>query len=569
MPYKKLGLAAVLLMIAAINGCVSPGRLEVNDVYRFQQHILEQGPQERSDKKLGLMTPQSTLAPFETSVNSKTNRVIVKLSLNDAIARALANSTDIAVVSYSPSISRQAVIEAAADFDFDLTGGWGYSGTKYKPLKHNATSGANIGLTKKTIYGTNLSLTGEFNRHVNPLATTPPYSSSDVYTNQVSLQITQPLLRGFGTDFNLYNLRIARLNYKISESEFRQQVLTTINQVSNAYYALILARKEVEIAQRLYDKTIAVNKLLKGRATLDVTNIELSQTRATINTRKNTLITSQKALIDAEEALARILSDSQINVLKSPEIIPTTNISETKLNIDVADQLATALRLSPTLEQARLAIRQSELTVKFAKNDLLPSLNLVAGYTPSGSAHTRNAEWNELLKSSNYGYNVGFTFEYPIGNRARKARLESARLGRLQSRVQIQQAADLLAQQIKERIRQVELSYESLQYQRKAYKAYQDQMEAFSARYGINDTGQIDKRAGIKDLNAALFSLFLQIQADIALAETGIIRAKVQYNSALKDLQALTGELLLTNRVKLALPIAKPLPEKPDNKPSN
>ena len=564
MPYKKFGLSAVLFTVAAINGCVSPGRVEVNDVYKLQQHILETGPQKRSEQALGLMDPKSTLPKFQFTIDKNSKRPVIKLSLKDAIARALANNTDIAVVSYSPALSRQRVIEAAAAFDFDLTGGWSYGGNKFNGQKHSGSSTGNIAISKRTIYGTQLSLGAELKRNINPVFILNP--TAGTYNSQVAFNITQPLLRGFGTDANLFDLRIARLSYKINESQFREQVLTTINQVTNAYYTLIQARREVQIAQRLLTRTQNIYDLVQKRSKAGLsgaTKIELNQSLSAVKTRESALILRKKLLVDAQEALARILSDTQINVLKSPIIVPTTEMSDTKISIDVADQLKTALKLSPALEQARYAIEQSELTVKFAKNDLLPSLNVEAGYSPSGHAGSRNEQWNEQLRSSNYGYNVGLTFEYPIGNRARKARLEAARLGRLQSKVQIQQTADLLAQRIKERIRQIELAYQTLQLQRQAYKAAVDQLQGITDLYGLTDTGVMKPKAGAKSVTPALFSLFLQSQNDIAVAESGIIQAQVDYNSAIQDLQALTGELLRTNQVRLALPIAKPLPEEP------
>ena len=63
-------------------------------------------------------------------------------------------------------------------------------------------------------------------------------------------KITQHLLNGFGTGINKRFIAQAINNRRITDSAFRQQLLYTINQVENIYWALVSAYENVQSAQR-------------------------------------------------------------------------------------------------------------------------------------------------------------------------------------------------------------------------------------------------------------------------------------------------------------------------------
>ena len=90
---------AIALAIG-VSGCVRGGDYDLNDVYRLQQAILARSPQNRPMEGLGLMLPISRDIPLlEISEDSETGHRSIRLSLREAVMRALANNVDIAVVS--------------------------------------------------------------------------------------------------------------------------------------------------------------------------------------------------------------------------------------------------------------------------------------------------------------------------------------------------------------------------------------------------------------------------------------------------------------------------------------
>src|ERR1700687_3469738 len=77
----------------------------------------------------------------------------------------------------------------------------------------------------------------------------------------LTVTITQPLLRGFGTLPNTRLIIEAKRTIKVGLSQLEQQVMATTTQVSNDYWELVYARENVkveeaavEVSQRLYDE---------------------------------------------------------------------------------------------------------------------------------------------------------------------------------------------------------------------------------------------------------------------------------------------------------------------------
>ena len=111
--------AGVVGLLALLPGCVSPGPVDSSDLGRSQQVLAERGPQQRlAEEGLGALKPQPTpaLPGLDVVHDEQTGRKTINLSLDQAVMRALVNNLDIRVVSYDPAISRQQIIEAAAEF---------------------------------------------------------------------------------------------------------------------------------------------------------------------------------------------------------------------------------------------------------------------------------------------------------------------------------------------------------------------------------------------------------------------------------------------------------------------
>jgi outer membrane protein len=64
------------------------------------------------------------------------------------------------------------------------------------------------------------------------------------------LQITQPLLQGFGIAVNNRFIRVAKNNQKVSDLQLKRQTTTTISAVLNLYWDLVSFNDSVRIREQ-------------------------------------------------------------------------------------------------------------------------------------------------------------------------------------------------------------------------------------------------------------------------------------------------------------------------------
>lgn len=538
---------SIAFAAALLCGCVSPGGMDPSVIARYQRTMARLGPHRRITDGLGSYRPQTaTRPPLKIVTDDETGRSKVFLSLDEAIMRTLANSLDIRVVSFDPAISREEMVKAASEFDYVVFGGLNIVRSDEQTAITTTFGGGKAysrvweaGVRQKTVTGAVWELKRSLEHNFDSSSARSMHRS---YDDRISLEITQPLLRNAWPQFNLAKLRVARLNHQVSMAEFRRNVEETVTEVIVTYWALIQTRRDRLIQQELLDRTIETYERIKKRELVDATKVEIKQAEAAVEIRRAGLILAKNAIGDVEDRMARLLADSQLNILSDYEIAPTTRPNVEQIHFDETDQLLTALRFNPLLEQARLAIEMAGINVRVAENEILPRLDLTGSVTNQGLGPTANEARKHRETVEFTSYSIGFQFEYPIGNRERAGSLRQRKAERLKAITAMQNATDQMAVQIRERIRQIQTAYEEMKAQRRAVEASREQLEAIIATEEL------------RQLTPEFLQVKLVAQGTLANAERDELRAIVEYNNAIADLARVTGTTLELHRVQIALP---------------
>ena len=538
---------SLLPAMVAITGCVRPGRIDPDVVDRYCRTMAARSEQRRTaDKGLDLLRrtdDDKTSWPVLKVDKSKAAEPRVELSLDQAVMLSLANNPDIAVVSFDPAISRQQTIQAAAAFDYTVFAEYTKTHTDQQALPAVAektfTDDFSAGVRQTTITGADWSLTADMTRIWDDATAG---DLAERYEPSLTLSVTQPLLRDAWPGFNLAALRIARINRRTSLAAFRDTAEQVITNVIGSYWLLVQYRRNGEIQQSLLDMTVQTLEKVKARSEIDATLVQIKQVEAAVESHRATLLQAKKAILDAQQQLARLLAHEKINVLGDYHIDPATELTTSEVKIDAADQLVTALRYNPLLEQARLAISAARENVKIAENQLLPQLDLAASVGLQGLGHTPNFAKDQFNSGKYVSYSLGLIFEYPIGNRYRRAELRKKRMERLKAIAELQQTADDVAVSVSEQIRQINTSFQEMLARRKAVAAAKTHLKA------LEET-EIRRRLTPEYLNVKLSA-----QQNVASSELLELQAAVSYNVALAQLARHTGTVIQMQRVKIALP---------------
>jgi outer membrane protein TolC len=363
---------------------------------------------------------------------------------------------------------------------------------------------------------------------------------SPQFNANFNAQVTQHLLQGAGIWVNKRFIYQAINDRRITDSSFRQQILYTVNQVENIYWGLVQAYEDVQAKERALEQSSKLSadnrkQLEIGTlAPLDVVNSD-----SAVASDKQSLISSQSSLNYQQQiikqAIARNLNDP---ALVAAAVIPTDRVSldaipEEKQPVDDLVQLA--FQQSPVLEQAVLTLKNNEITLRGARNALLPTVDIFGYLGGSGVAGTVNPKLNctfygtagcppstggygtalgNAFNNSSPDKGFGFNIQIPIRNRTAQA----------------DQARSLIE------YRQSELRLEQLY--------TQIRMEVVNAQYALtNDRALVQASIAAQDyaqqsldaegkklhLGASTTANVLLQQKNLATAENNLLSAQAAY----------------------------------------
>ncbi len=530
-----------------LSGCVMPSEVSESLLTRYHRTILDRSPQCRAGREgLDLLRPlpQDARKPLEVIQDDLTGEKGVRLSLEQAIRMALANSPEIRVVSFDPAISREEMVQAAAAFDVivfaSLSRSWTdrHQASTFGSDQTDATA-AEAGLGKRNVYGGQAELKWSLSRthDDNAFLTLNP-----AYESMMTFQLTQPLLRMAGKDYNLAALRVAEVSRDASYAQFRLKVEEIISQVEQIYWLLVRARGDMRIVQEILQYGQETLKKVRRRLNLDAREkLELAQTVAAVEQRRAALIEARKAVADLEDSLVRLLGDPQLNLMTGCRIVPSDRQPEVaKLTVDPADQLISALRHSPVLEQARLAIQSTEINVLVARNETLPVLNFVGSVGLQGLSGNRESAIEDMNTYNFMDYSIGLLFEYPLGNRAAKAAFRQRLLEQDKAMATMQNVADQLAVAVNEAIRQMQSNLEVIAAQDKVIRALKDNLDGLESAQELRGADYL-----------MLLDQMLRQQQSLGMAKQTKLRARTDFRTARARLTQLTGTTLQQHQIKL------------------
>src|SRR5579864_4199132 len=159
--------------------------------------------------------------------------------------------------------------------------------------------------------GTSANLTFGSTRYA---VNSPGYPLNPYTQGFLDLTISQPLLQGFGFGVNKRFIRMAKNNIKVSDLQFKLQVITSISAILNVYWDLVSFDEDLRIkqqalatAQQLYED----NQKQAELGTLP--QIEVTRAEAQVSQAKEDLLISQTTAAQQEIVLKNALTRNGAN----------------------------------------------------------------------------------------------------------------------------------------------------------------------------------------------------------------------------------------------------------------
>jgi outer membrane protein TolC len=478
-----------------------------------------------------------------------------RLSIDDAVKLALEQNLGIQIERINPQIQDLAIAQTRASWAPTLS-----TNITNSSVDQPATSTFSGGQTKvtdgrfETSFGVQQLLPTGANYSVSWDGTRS--TSTNFFNNfdpqlrsNLSLNVTQPLLRNWKIDNVRQQLQINEKVREVTDVNLRATITRTMRSVKNAYWDLAFAidnlgaqRQSLDLARRLLadnEKRVQIGTMAP---------IDIVEAQSEVARNEESVIVAEAAIKQAEDRLRALIFDPTAPDFWTMTIEPTETaaLEEQALDITAAVQRAVANR-SEVL-QAKNSLQQNDISIRYLRNQILPDINASASYGVVGvggsqlqplslaSLGAGTIPTRTVLSTRGFGSVLGDVFTsayptwtfgvqigYPIGTSTSEANLAKARLEYSQAQTQLRNTELQIATEVRDAGRQVQTNRQRVDTSRAARELAERRLEAEEKKFA----------AGIQ----TSFFVF-QAQRDLAQARTNEVKAISDYNKSLVDYEA-------------------------------
>ena len=486
------------------------------------------------------------------------------LSLDDCIADALKNNLRVAVEVLNPNIADTTVIRAGEKFIPSISFGYNNRETNTASFSWiDAADQVRSSYNDYSVYLNQLIPTGGiFNLSLSSYKNETNRSFQTInprYGSTLTLSFIQPLLKNFGFKMNRREIIIAKNNRDISEHEFHQTLLETVYRVEEAYWMLAYSIEDLKVKRQSLQ--LARDLLEENKRKIEVGTmppIEIFTAESEVANREADILQADRLVKNNQDRLKKILNLPIFEEGEPTEIIPSDRPDFERKVINIEEALATALANRPDLMATKVNLETREFNVSYAKNQLLPDLNLQASYWSPGISGTQilyldnnpltrivvgtvpGAPTDALKDAFKFRYNnwsVGLTLDIPLNTILTRAQHAEAKLSLEQAQLRLKDQEQEIFLEIKTSVRDVEINYERVQAYRAARELSEKKLEAEQEKFRVG-----------KSTNFFL----LQYQRDLADARTAELRSMVDYILSLARLDRAVGTTLETKNIRFS-----------------
>jgi len=464
----------------------------------------------------------------------------VELTLEQCRALAMENNLDLKVQLISPAIAAEKVSEQEARFEAAIFSNVGFSRTD-TPTSTRLTGSkvdySNVDLGVQVPLRTGGTVT--FDIADSRTKTNEEFEFwilNPAYTSDLSISISQPLLRNAGTRANTYAIRIADYERQITDVQTKLEIIRVIADADRWYWRLYAARRELDVRKKQYD--LAKAQLDQARRFVDAGErplIEVIRAEAGVAERLEAIIVAENNLRDRERELKKLLNKPGLDMQTPTVLLPATEPDPVHYELDKQKLVTQAVDNRMEMLELELQIAADVSTVDYLQNQALPLVTLDYTYNINGLGATRDESF-DLLRYKNFeDHRLGLQLLVPLGNEAARSKLLQAFYQRRQRLATWQNRSSVIELEVLNAVDQLEANWQRILAGR--------QNAILAARLFEAEKRQFELGLGTS-------TDVLDAQTTFADAQSAEISALTEYQIALVDLAYATGTLLGAAKVQ-------------------
>jgi outer membrane protein TolC len=504
-----------------------------------------------------LATLLSILVTSGTLAQDKEAALI--LTLDDAVIRTLKNNFGVAIQVLNPEIAALSVSQAKEKFLPTLGFGFGKEhrlSASYSWLESSESTTTNASDYDAQISqliptgGTiTASLTGYKNFTTSKFQTVNPR-----FGNTLRFDFRQPLLRDFGFKMTRRDIIISQNSLEISENDLEAALADTVYSVEEAYWNLVYSQENLKVRQQSLQ--LAQDLLAKNQRAVEVGTmapIDILSAQAEVASREADILSAEVQVKSNEDRLRTIINLPEAEIKLALPIKPLDKPRFEEKEISLDEALLTAMQSRPELKSFKVELRSQDLNLSYAKNQLLPRLDLAASYWSPGISGNRiiysdaiSGEIIDVIPGGASGaikdalgfkyrnWSVSLTLDVPLSSVFSKAQYAQAKLNLEQAKLRLKNQEQIVFLEIRNAVRAVEANFKGVQSYRVARELAEKKLQAEEEKLKVGLTTNF---------------VVLQYQRDLSNAQIAELKAIVDYTLSLANLEKAMGTILKNRNI--------------------
>jgi outer membrane protein len=360
----------------------------------------------------------------------------------------------------------------------------------------------------------------------------------EIYNTDAGLTVTQPLLKNFWTDGTRGDIKIAKREIKASERAVEFTVMDTVHKVSQAYFDLVAARDQIKVREMALQ--------LKEQSLSDTTKKVQAGTLAPLDEKaaasdaaaaRADLIAARFALEQAENALKVLIADDFLSV-ESTGLEPTEKLLVVRQQFNKAESWRTALEKRPDYLREKEVLAQANIRLEYSKNQLFPSLDLVATYGRNGLGATYSDSLDNIGDNRFPRYGGALVLTVPLSRKTERANHKIRKVQMENQILNMKQRERDLFRGVDDAVKKVTSAYSAIESTREARVFAEAALDAEQKKLENGKSTNLD---------------VLQLQDALTQARSREVQAIATYNKGLYDVYFAEGTLLERRKISVEM----------------
>ena len=463
----------------------------------------------------------------------------ITLSIEECRALTLENNLELRAELITPTINKENIRQAEAKFEPSFSGNSTFSkndspsSSSLQPSKSESLT-TNLGVDMPLRTGGTLSFDLADSYYKTDLTN---YDDPESYTTDLSVSISQPLLKNAGKNASTYSIRVAQYNSRAADLRTKIAAIRIIAAVDRAYWNLYASRRMLEVRNQQYEYAKTTYEETKRFVEVGVkAKIEVIRTQKQMADAATQIITAENDVRQRERELKRMINKKGLGMETRTIIIPSSPPEPVRYNLDRESLVKYALENRMEMLELELQLAKDGMDIEYSKNQLLPDLTLDYKYNINGlSSETRGDSYDMLFDNDHNDHRITLRATIPLGNKKAKSQLRQSEYERAQRLITREDKEAEIKSDVLNQIDSLEAAWQSILARRQNTILSDEQYRAEKRQYELGLVNSTD---------------LLKAQTDLAEAQRAEIAAITEYQVGLINLAYASGTLLGEARIE-------------------